>query len=1687
MAFLRNAIALYACVLALALGLVMPAAATTPLGRDVTNVAELTYDDPSGPVTLKTNAATFKVVALPTPSEIEFFRVVAEAPDAIRIALNGADYSPSGATGDGAFEPIGDAITTGGRIIDTSTPVFLVEAETYFTGELMIICVIDPGQNGDPNRIETVISTVTTSNGDTVVMRLYESGPNTGEFFGWIPSTGDATPQNDPTLTTPKDTQLTARYVDAFDETEVSVDTALVDPFGRLFDSLSGDLIDGAEVTIVEAATGQPAEVFGIDGRSAYPSTLITGGEVMDAGGTIYDLAPGEFLFPLMAPGEYRLEITPPPEYTFPSGVPPGSFAGLQNAPFEIIDGSYGGTFEVQATGPLNFDVPLDTTRGLTVSKRTSVRSASIGDFVAYRVNVENSEGVNLPLLISDELPRGFRYVDGSARLDTDVLDNVTVSANGRTVLFDGGRIDAGESLTLSYVLTVGAGTPTGEAVNAASAISPAGMAISNRAEAAIQIEEELLSSKLTLIGRVAEDACDGDEDWARDISNGVGVPGVRLYLETGEYVVTDEDGLYHFEGIEARTHVVQVDLETLPDGYEPMVCENSTRFAGSATSQFVDAQGGSIWRANFYLKRVAEPEKVEKASPVPTSRQYLDFDIQWLEAQPRGTDWAYPLEGQVPDKRSLSLGLTAPSEASVDLTLNGRSVSQLNNMTRIVTADGAHTLHRWRGVDIQVGRNIFEAQVSSPDGNIGILRREIWFVEDAQRAVLVDDQSVLVADGRTRPVIALRLEDADGRSVHAGRRIDVGVSEPYRLQIEREIEDEDALVGTRLDTPGVEVGTDGIVRVELEPTLQTGRVRLIVPLREGRSEEITAYLRPEKRDWIVVGLSEGELAALNTDEASGMGADDLMTDGRLALFAKGMVRGDWLLTLAVDTAKRRGVFDEEVFDRIDPNAYYTLYGDQTVQDHEAESQYPFYVKLEKNTMQVLFGDFTTDLNDTELGRYSRRLTGVRALHEGERFSATVFASDTNQGFVQDEIASDGTSGPYQLSTAPIVRNSETIRVETRDRVRPDEILATRVLVQYTDYTLNYDTGELILRVPVDATDPNFNENVLVIDYETFSEAERNLTYGGRAAIRSEDGRVEAGVTHIHEEGGEEAGAQAELTSVDVTMELSKFTDARVEYARSTTKPGLDGDDRQTGDAWLAEVLHQTDRYTLGGYVREEGAGFSLGQTTSNTESIRRMGATGSAIIYESVDEKTGQRVGRTLGAQAYREEAIETGSERTVGEILMQDSRTTLNTAVGLRFVNEASVEGPRQSVLATGSVSKIFPDQGLTLSISRDQSLNQDNGDEASLFPTRTLIGVDKQITSRAVVNLRHDAIEGTNADGQNTLVGLSLTPWAGARVTTGVNQVTQDSGERLSATVGVDQTIQLSQTWALSLGTANRHQITGNVDEVDPLADDAVSPVSEAERSPLTLTEGFSSAYAGLGYRDDSIAGSARLEWRNSADTKRYAGIFGAAREVTEDLSFAGAGRYQVEDTENGLLRKTFDARVASAYRPRGEGMVVLNRFDVRTDSEEQAGIRNVETWKLVNNLGINWQANERLQISAHHGVKYTDTELNSQEFTGLTHILGGELRYDITERADFGLHGFALHTGGDGTTQYAFGPSIGFNPMENAWISIGYNLTGFHDPDFEAAEYTNNGIFLKARFKFDQSSLEAFLDHISPRAP
>ena len=153
-------------------------------------------------------------------------------------------------------------------------------------------------------------------------------------------------------------------------------------------------------------------------------------------------------------------------------------------------------------------------------------------------------------------------------------------------------------------------------------------------------------------------------------------------------------------------------------------------------------------------------------------------------------------------------------------------------------------------------------------------------------------------------------------------------------------------------------------------------------------------WLEPQARDWILVGVAEGT-AAYNTisdnmQSAADAGLEDgYADDGRVAFFAKGAIKGEFLLTAAYDSAREHEFEKDHLLGVVEPDRFYTLYGDATEQRFEAATTRKLFVKLERRQFAALFGDFETGLTVTELSRYSRTFTGFKSDYAGEHFGYT--------------------------------------------------------------------------------------------------------------------------------------------------------------------------------------------------------------------------------------------------------------------------------------------------------------------------------------------------------------------------------------------------------------------------------------------------------------------------------------------------------------------------------------------------------------------------------------------------------------------------------------------------------------------------------------------------------------------------
>ena len=175
----------------------------------------------------------------------------------------------------------------------------------------------------------------------------------------------------------------------------------------------------------------------------------------------------------------------------------------------------------------------------------------------------------------------------------------------------------------------------------------------------------------------------------------------------------------------------------------------------------------------------------------------------------------------------------------------------------------------------------------------------------------------------------------------------------------------------------------------------------------------------------------------------------------------------------------------------------------------------------------------------------------------------------------------------------------------------------------------------------------------------------------------------------------------------------------------------------------------------------------------------------------------------------------------------------------------------------------------------------------------------------------------------------------------------------------------------------------------------------------------------------------------------------------------------------DTGNQLT--SADLKFGWAYRLANGKWSFLDRLDLIYDDTE--GIDTAESsWRVINNFNANRRLSAATQLSLQYAFKYVQSDLGGDDYSGYTDLIGFDLRRGFRSRWDAGVNGSVYHSYQSDVIDYGFGVDIGYNIATNVWLTLGYNIIGFHDEDFTQARYTAQGPFLRFSIKADQRTLK-----------
>ena len=445
----------------------------------------------------------------------------------------------------------------------------------------------------------------------------------------------------------------------------------------------------------------------------------------------------------------------------------------------------------------------------------------------------------------------------------------------------------------------------------------------------------------------------------------------------------------------------------------------------------------------------------------------------------------------------------------------------------------------------------------------------------------------------------------------------------------------------------------------QIVPTGQH-RVDISYTNADGSRVDITRQIDIPEDDWFLVALGDLTIGTQTDDaraviEASGEEFDDVYVRGRAAFYLKGKVKGEYLITAAMDTTEENieNLFSnlsrktpQSFLRRINPDLYYPVYGDDSTYYEDAPTQGRFYVRIERGDDHIMWGNFLTNLTDTEFAQIDRGLYGGQIVHNSDavtsfgerRFQAQGFAADPGTLPAREEFRGTGGS-VYFLENQDVTIGSERLRIEVRDE-ESGLVLETQELRPFVDYEIDYIQGRVLLARPLSSTrlgteivrDGTLSGRsvYLVARYEhtpTFADID-GFTIGGRLQGWVSDG-IRLGVTAQKDETGD---IDQTLMGADIILRADDETYLKAEVSQTsgpgfTERASLDGgfnyDTLQSGantgddaNAVRLEAAASLERLTdfkgrVAAYFENLDAGFSapgrqtLGETTRAGASLQ--------------------------------------------------------------------------------------------------------------------------------------------------------------------------------------------------------------------------------------------------------------------------------------------------------------------------------------------------------------------------------------------------------------------------------------------------------------------------------------------------
>ncbi|MBN2071118.1 MAG: OmpA family protein [Candidatus Krumholzibacteriota bacterium] len=986
------------------------------------------------------------------------------------------------------------------------------------------------------------------------------------------------------------------------------------------------------------------------------------------------------------------------------------------------------------------------------------------------------------------------------------------------------------------------------------------------------------------------------------------------------------------------------------------------------------------------------------------------------------------PDEGHIFTARDkIDVEVVTPLSAGVELYVNNIPVGREKlGQKRIDT--GNNTLGViFYDVKIAVGRNDILV-VCRNRGERSVCVRYVYLAGNPAGIVAEREKISIPADGNSTPEIIFLVNDESGLPVRDG--IFVTLDGPGHLIGKLDINPHQ---------PGVQLATEGgKVAFTLPGSRDPLRTKIDVVLDRLSASCGVTYESP-MRDWFLFGFGEGEIGysslsgaapVYRTDEKF---HDGLFAEGKLSLYGQGEIATGHLMTLAVDT---RPIREDILLGRIEPEKQYPLYGDASELKFNSASRSGTYLRVDNRRYNVMFGDFKTELGGLEFTRYNRTFNGVRGEANFTRGGIATFITRTDQVTWQEEINADGTSGFYFLSHFPLTEHSEEIRIEVRDRYRPENIIRVDDKKFGRDYDINYMDGSILFKEPVAARDRDLNPVTIVVSYECRDSKSINFIYGIRPTFEITDS-LSAGATVIIEE---EGTGNSSITGIDLSGYLYRGVSIETEYTRSDKF--LLG----KGEAFRVRFAGSSKSpLKWSAYYRDVDANFyNPGFTGGKTElGSRKTGIDLSWMINSRY----------SVAAKAFDHYFRERGEEKRYLDLCGRYRSGWLTSKAGFGAASYDDNDGSRRS--AALLIAAAGFDKGRSKGeLQVDQIIG---GEEVEEYPNRIQADLSYELWKNIDGTLKHEYRTGRRTGTRHlTQLGLESRINEDLSLYSRYRMEGAMSGERGQSVIGLKNRFRLSDA------------LTSTV-TVEKLA-----TVSGAANDDYTaFSTGWLYTPAGELYKlkgDYEI----RIEPERVKHLVGLAGIKRLGRRWSG--IFKGDLWYSNEEIEFDRVKGS--STLGSSFRPVDGGPLTIfslarTRYEKNSPAHPGTVDKDLTIMTEANYLlGPKWEAEGKI------AGRWVRNCFKSYTASSASFLWQASVLRTFEYGWDLGISARIVHQRETSTVRYGGGLEVGKVVAENVWVGCGYDFGGHSDSDASINDFEKNGFHVGMKMKFNEKILDYF---------